>query len=165
MMGFTTEELMNMQEIKNENQEIIMPIMKENYNGYKFSVHGKDINSNMCVYFLADYVGLERIPESLVDVNIASDYSKMGKMLDLCKGENRAEIIEKTVGGEAITSSITEKFNPAIEFTNKDLISMLYYLGYLTIVGEEFETPMLSVPNKVMKEIYADYFMQILNTL
>lgn len=27
------------------------------------------------------------MPESLVDSNIASDYSKLGKMLDICRGE------------------------------------------------------------------------------
>ena len=40
---------------------------------------------------------------------------------------------------------------------------MLFYLGYLTIVGEVFEKPELSVPNRVMKEIYSDYFLKILS--
>jgi len=58
---------------------------------------------------------------------------------------------------------LDENFNPAIEFTEVDMISMLYYLGYLTISGEELGMPELTIPNKVMKEIYADYFMQIMN--
>ena len=49
-----------------------------------------------------------------------------------------------------------------MEFTEKDLVSMLYYLGYLTIVGEEVGYPKLSIPNKVMKEIYSEYFLKIL---
>ena len=40
---------------------------------------------------------------------------------------------------------------------------MLYYLGYLTISGEKLGMPELTIPNKVMKEIYAEYFMQIMN--
>ena len=43
------------------------------------------------------------------------------------------------------------------------MISMLYYLGYLTISGELVGVPELVIPNKVMKEIYADYFMQLMN--
>ena len=39
---------------------------------------------------------------------------------------------------------------------------MLYYLGYLTISGEDLGKPELTIPNKVMKEIYASYFMQIM---
>ena len=117
----------------------------------------------MCLYFLNKYKRYGEIPEELIDTNIASDYSKLGKMLDLCKGEEREKVIEKTVSGEGIIGEITQKFNPTIEFTEKDLISMLYYLGYLTIVGEVFEKPELKVPNKVMKEIYTEYFLQILS--
>ena len=168
MLGFTEEELMKLmdvQEISKEEQNVLLPIMRENYDGYKFSINGKEriYNSNMCLYFLSNEVRLKRMPDSLVDVNIASDYSKIGKMLDLCKGEKRAEIIEKTVSGEGILSEITQKFNPAMEFTDTDLVSMLYYLGYLTIVGEELGMPELKVPNKVMREIYSDYFIKLLD--
>ena len=167
MMGFTKEEvlkIMESQNISKENQDNILPIMKENYDGYMFSIYGKEkiYNSNMCLYFLNEYVQYERIPEQLIDVNIASDYTKLGKMLDLCKGEEREKVIEKTVSGEGIISEITGKFNPAMEFTEKDLVSMLYYLGYLTIANEVFEKPELKIPNKVMKEIYSEYFLKIL---
>ena len=167
MIGFTEEELKEIlknQEISLKEQEKIIPIMKENYDGYKFCLKAKNqiYNSNMCLYFLSRYIRLGEIPDKLIDTNIASDYSKIGKMLDLCKGENRLEILRKTVQGEPIVNTIIEKFNPAIEFTENDMISMLYYLGYLTISGELVGIPELTIPNKVMKEIYANYFMQIM---
>ena len=168
MMGFTKAEvvkLMESQQIGEKELEEILPIMKENYDGYRFSLYGKEkmYNSNMCLYFLNNYLENRRIPTQLIDVNIASDYTKLGKMLDLCKGEERERVIEKTVSGEGIVSEITQKFNPAMEFTEIDLVSMLYYLGYLTIAGEIFEKPELKIPNRVMKEIYSDYFLQILS--
>ena len=84
MMGFTEnelKELMKEQNIEKDKQEELLPIMKENYDGYKFSMHGKEkiYNSNMCLYFLNNYVQLGRIPDQIIDVNIASDYSKLGK--------------------------------------------------------------------------------------
>ena len=168
MMGFTKNELvdiLNNQDIPKEEQEEILPIMKENYDGYKFSLDAENqiYNSNMCLYFLSRYIRLKEIPNDLIDMNIASDYSKIGKMLDLCKGEKRLEILRKTVQGETITNTIVEKFNPAIEFTEIDMISMLYYLGYLTISGNLAGIPELVIPNKVMKEIYASYFLQLMN--
>ena len=168
MMGFTEKELIDLMKeqcITEKEQEEILPIMKENYDGYRFSLYGKEkmYNSNMCLYFLNNYIENKRIPNQLIDVNIASDYTKLGKMLDLCKGEEREKVIEKTVSGEGIISEITQKFNPAMEFTETDLVSMLYYLGYLTIAGEVFEKPELKIPNRVMKEIYSDYFLQILS--
>ena len=168
MMGFTKEELveiLNSQEISIDEQEKILPIMKENYDGYKFSLNAENqiYNSNMCLYFLSEYTWSRKVPDRLIDMNIASDYSKIGKMFDLCKGENRLEILRKTVQGEPIINDIVEKFNPAIEFTETHMISMLYYLGYLTISGESLGMPELRIPNKVMKEIYADYFMQLMD--
>ena len=168
MMGFTRDELvgiLNNQEISAGEQEKILPIMKENYDGYKFSLNAKNqiYNSNMCLYFLSRYIRLGEIPNDLIDMNIASDYSKIGKMLDLCNGENRLEILRQTVQGEPIVNNIVKKFNPAIEFTETHMISMLYYLGYLTISGELVGIPELIIPNKVMKEIYADYFMQLVS--
>ncbi len=167
MMGFTEEELrklMEDQNIEKEEQEKIIPVMRENYDGYKFSIYGekKIYNSNMCLYFLNSYVELGRVPSQLIDMNIASDYSKLGKMLDLCKGEEREKVIENTVSGTGIVSEIRQKFNPAMEFEEIDLISMLFYLGYLTIEGDEAGYPKLKIPNNVMKEIYSEYFLKIL---
>ena len=168
MLGFTKEELIQLvksQNIIKKDQEQILPIMKENYDGYKFSLYGKEkmYNSNMCLFFLKDYTRLGRIPEQLVDMNIASDYNKIGKMLDLCKGENRAEIIEKAVSGKGILTEIIQKFNPSMEFGEKEMVSMLYYLGYLTISEEKLGRAELKIPNKVMEEIYSEYFLKILN--
>ena len=168
MIGFTEEELkgiMKEQNVLKEEQEEILPIMKENYDGYRFALNAEEriYNSNMCLYFLNSYTRHKEIPRQLIDVNIASDYTKLGKMLDLCKGEEREKVVEQTVSGEGIVSEIRQKFNPAMEFTETDLVSMLYYLGYLTIAGEVFEKPELKIPNRVMKEIYSDYFLQILS--
>ena len=159
MMGFTNNELITMMqelEITEKEQKEILPIMKENYDGYKFSIDGKEkiYNSNMCLFFLNKYLAQEKIPTQLIDVNIASDYSKLAGMLDLCKGEEREKIIEKTVSGEGIISEITQKFNPVIEFGKKELISMLFYLGYLTIADDVAGYPKLQISNKVMKDFY-----------
>lgn len=158
MLGFTKEELVKLmkdQEINDEKIDELMPILKENYDGYKFSTTAKEqiYNSNMCLYFINEYKSHEdTVPKRLIDMNIASDYSKLSKMLELCQSENRINILNKTISGEWVITNITEKFNPEVEFGEKEFISMLFYLGYLTIVGEELGFPHLSVPNKVMKE-------------
>ena len=57
MMGFTQNELVEIldnQEITTKEQEEILPIMKENYDGYKFSLdaENKIYNSTMCIFFI-----------------------------------------------------------------------------------------------------------------
>lgn len=170
MLGFTKEEIIKMMEslnIDKNKQKELLPILKENYDGYKFSIKSNIniYNSNMCLYFLNEYTKYNELPEKLIDMNIASDYSKLGKMLDLCKSENRIQILENTVSGEGIITDITEKFNPEVEFGDKEFASMLFYLGYLTIDGEELGKPELKIPNKIMREIYSDYFLKILNEM
>ena len=167
MIGFTKQELikiMESQEIAKEKQEELLPIMEENYDGYRFSkdVETKLYNSNMCLYFLDSYTSLEKVPEELVDTNIASDYSKIGNMLRLCRNENRLDIIEKTLSGEGIATTLARQFNPEKSFGETEMVSMLYYLGYLTIVGEDIGDPILKIPNQVIKEIYAEYFLKVL---
>ena len=167
MLGFTKEEiveLMNKQNITQEEQEKILPILKENYDGYRFSLKAETniYNSNMCLYFLNEYVMYKELPQKLIDMNMASDYSKLGKMLDLCQGDKLLEILEKTVSGEGIITNITEKFNPEMMFGDREFSSMLFYLGYLTIDEEELGFPKLSIPNLVMKEIYSDYFLKVI---
>jgi len=139
--------------------------MKENYDGYKFSIDGKErmYNSNMCLFFLKDYVESNKIPSNLVDMNIASDYSKLSGMLSLTKGEKKKEILEKAISGERILTNIIEKFNPEVEFQDEEFVSMLFYLGYLTIGGERLGMTELKIPNKIMSEIYSNYFLSIIN--
>ncbi|MBQ8379820.1 MAG: AAA family ATPase [Clostridia bacterium] len=170
MMGFTKDELVKMMddiEISKEEQEKLFPIMKENYDGYLFTYEGKEriYNSNMVLFFLNEYLARRDIPNKLIDVNIASDYEKIGKMLNLCKDEQKIDILTIIISGEGIVSEITTKFNPALPFGNKEMISMLYYLGYLTVESESFGVDKLIIPNMMMKKIYSDYFISIINEI
>ena len=68
MMGFTKSELielMKAQNIPEETQQILLPIMKENYDGYRFSIYSEEklYNSNMCLFYLSDFIRLKRFPE------------------------------------------------------------------------------------------------------
>ena len=65
MIGFTQEEvcqLLKEQEI-NENEQLeLLPVMKDNYDGYKFSLRANEkmYNSNMCLYFMLEYLKIEK---------------------------------------------------------------------------------------------------------
>jgi len=168
MLGFTKKELivlMKEQDISKEKQELLLPLLKENYDGYIFSMYGNEsvYNSNMCLFLLSQYIRLKRIPEDLVDSNIASDYSKLGGMLDICEGDNKMQILERTISGEGILTEITRKFNPKIGFGEKEFASMLFYLGYLTIRGNLIGKAKLQIPNLIMRELYSSYFIELVN--
>ena len=166
MLGFSTEDvkyIMTQIEIPKEKQKELLPIMKINYDGYVFSdmireniENYKLYNSNMTLYFLTLYQEQHRVPEELVDINILSDYSKIEAFMDLCQSMNKLELLEKIVSGEDIESTLTEKFNVEIEFGEKELISLLFYLGYLTIKEKGFSKCKFQIPNDVIREIIKD---------
>ena len=169
MLGFNKEDvkyLMKELEIEPKTQEELMPIIKENYDGYVFSDELEDnledykmYNSNMTLYFLNNYIRLKKVPEKLVDINIISDYGKIETFMNLCKNTGKIQILEKIVAGEYIESELTEKFNSEITFGEKELISLLYYLGYLTIVDKGYSKCKFKFPNEVIRKIYSEYFL------
>ena len=173
MLGFSKEDviyLMNELEIPEQKQKELLPIIKTNYDGYIFSnmIKGnlesyKMYNSNMTLYFLDMYKIQNEVPQELVDINIISDYSKIEAFMDLCQNMNKIELLEKIVAGDLIESDLTAKFNAEIEFGEKELVSLLFYLGYLTIKEIGFSKCKFQIPNDVIREIYTEYFLKYIS--
>ncbi|MBR3003034.1 MAG: AAA family ATPase [Clostridia bacterium] len=166
MLGFTKlelKELMEELEIGEEEQEKLFPILKENYDGYKFNEEAteKMYNSTLCLYFFNRYIENKKVPSNLLDVNIASDYSKIAQMLTLCKSNRKKEILEEAISDEGISADIINQFNAEQVFGENEFVSMLFYLGYLTIKEESGLYAKLVIPNKTMKELYSAYFLKI----
>ena len=169
MLGFSKDdvlEIMNQVEIDKIKQAELMPIIKQNYDGYIFSnlLEGdlenyRMYNSNMTLYFLTEYIEQGKIPINLIDTNIISDYRKIEGLMDLCRGEEKYNLLEKIVAGDSIDSKLIDKFNPEINFNEDELISLLYYLGYLTIKGNELGILEFGSPNEVIRKIYTEYFL------
>ena len=170
MLGFNKEDvkyLMTEIDIPEEKQEELIPIIKENYDGYIFSnmikseyENYKIYNSNMTLYFLDAYQEQGQVPEELVDINILSDYGKIEAFMNLCQNMNKIELLEKIVAEEPVESELTEKFNAEISFGEKELVSLLFYLGYLTIEQNEFGMSKFVTPNEVVRTIYSQYFLE-----
>ena len=173
MLGFSKDDvkyLMRELEIPEKEQEKLLPVIKTIYDGYIFSNMIQDdmekyrmYNSNMTLYFLYMYQIQNQIPQEFVDINIISDYSKIEAFMDLCQNMNKIDILEKIVAGDLIESSLTEKFNAEIEFGEKELISLLFYLGYLTIKEIGFSKYKFQIPNDVIREIYSNYFLEYIS--
>ncbi len=117
----------------------------------------------MTLYFFNEYIKINKVPEKLVDINIISDYSKIEAFMDLCQNMNKIELLEKIVSGDLIESDLTEKFNAEIEFGETELVSILFYLGYLTIKEKGFSKCKFQIPNDVIREIYSKYFLKYIS--
>ena len=163
MMGFTEDEVRSLIKRTVQNEDEIDKIIKEmkvNYNGYLFSTKGKKtiFNSDMVLYYLKHIEEHKLPPEELIDKNIASDYAKLGNMFKLKNRNENYKILEDILKGEEITARITSQFNLERRFNDEDFKSLLFYLGLLTIKGEDFGDAILDTPNNVIRELYFDFY-------
>jgi len=143
MTGFTSEEtkyLLKEADVTNkENIEGTMEILTENYNGYRFhkSIENKVFNSNMVLYFLDEYQRAKGLPDQLTDPNMTSDYQKLTAMFDLFDDEETKQtILEQIMSNERLETDIITNFDFSLHFGKEDFLSLLFYLGLLTIKGE-----------------------------
>jgi hypothetical protein len=134
------------------------------YNGYLFSerAHTRLYNPDMVLYFASEFGRIGLYPTELLDTNIASDY---GKLRDLFRAEGQ-EVQNLAVLNELITegqvsAQLTRQFSFEKDFTRDDLISLLFYLGIVTIKADELSRFSFEPPNFVITQLYFTYFQQI----
>jgi len=157
MQGFTENEVLKIIE-EFKIKKAILKDMKYSYNGYLFSVDGKErvYNSDMVLYFLTEYLRNNKKPQDIIDTNISSDYKKMENMMRL--SPKSQEIIDEIIEKEGIIGDLVQIFNMEREQKKEDAITLLYYLGYLTIKENTFEGYKLVIPNYVMKKLFYESF-------
>ena len=153
MMGFTKEELIKImvdQKIDKEKQKELLEIMKENYGGYEFLTIPEKCNNlynpTMCLYFLNTYINSGKISEKLLDEKEVEDLKNIFNFL-----KDEKDIIEKIANGEEVLVDLPVQFDSDRYFGENEILSTLYYLGYLTINKQELWGETLKLPNQIMK--------------
>ncbi|MCO6478368.1 MAG: AAA family ATPase [Phaeodactylibacter sp.] len=169
MMGFREEEVARLMKAVGveENQ---LPEVMENigrwYNGYRFSTAPQQerlYNPDMALYFAKHYQRHKRTPEYLLDTNVSSDYGKIKNLFQVGgKEAERINILEQLLTGEPVAAEMTRQFSFERPFLQDDLVSLLYYMGLLTITGTELGIPQFGIPNEVIRRLYYQYFQALL---
>ena len=169
LMGFTegeVEDILRGIDVTEAELPKLMRDMKRWYNGYLFNSEAKDrlYNSDMVLYFANEYSQTRAYPKKMLDFNIASDYSKIRKIFRIGGFENnKLAILDKLIRGERVLFDLTDQFSFEKKgFLLEDLLSLLFYMGFLTIKkgwGDKYE---MEMPNKVIRDIYFDYFLQVI---
>ncbi|MEZ4852000.1 MAG: AAA family ATPase [Bacteroidia bacterium] len=166
MMGFTQEEVRGILkgvEIADSELDGMMDEMRKWYNGYLFDADGKErmYNSDMVLYFANEYQKRRKYPRSLLDINISSDYGKLGKLFRLGGEESkRWDLLQRLLRGEEVSAQLTEQFSFARKFTEYDFLSLLFYMGLITIKKADLSEVQLQIPNEVIRELYYNYFLE-----
>ncbi|ABY95281.1 MULTISPECIES: ATP-binding protein [Thermoanaerobacter] len=158
MLGFTEEEVVKiLEEVGIEEKENLINNLRELYDGYKFNKNAKTrvYNPDMVLYFLAQYKNTGGYPEYLIDDNVKTDYGRLNRLT--MNEENRA-LLERIIKEEGIVAEIVTKFSFDRMYDEEYFISLLFYMGLLTIKDYRYNILELGIPNYVIKTMYWEYF-------
>ncbi|MEZ4888853.1 MAG: AAA family ATPase [Chitinophagales bacterium] len=167
MMGFRQEEVIGiLQGIGIEEADLpnTMGEMKMWYDGYVFHKRAKNslYNSEMVLYFAQQYLEEGAYPEKLLATSVATDYHKIRSMFRIAhKEKENIHALYKILVDKEIKAQLTIRYNFEIGWQESDFVSLLYYLGFLTIKGSLVNQLIFTIPNYVIRELYYQYFMQI----
>jgi hypothetical protein len=132
------------------------------YNGYLFNadVTKKVYNPNMVLYFAEEYAEQRKYPDEMLDINIVSDYSKIQKLFNIQgKAEQHLDVLRELLETGEVTAALTAQYSFERGFTKDDLVSLLFFMGFLTIKSKNLGRYTFVFPNYVIKKLYADYFL------
>jgi hypothetical protein len=157
ILGFTEDEVKFVISEAGIEPTLIKDDIEYLYDGYMFHVDAekKLYNSTMINHFLLQLQKWEKI-ERLVDSNLKTDYNRIKMMLK--KPEN-IEKLEQIIEFGKISSIITDRFSIEKIHEQKNFLSLLYYMGLVTI---DKGTDLLRIPNYSIKTIYWEYMENII---
>ncbi|MFN0201820.1 MAG: AAA family ATPase [Bacteroidia bacterium] len=169
MMGFTDTEVREVLAgvgITETQMPAAMENLKNWYDGYLFCENIEKqrlYNPDMVLYFASEYLPIQKYPRKMLDINIMSDYGKIRRLFQIDNGEDkRLAILEELLQNGQTMMKMTDQFSFSYGFTDRDFVSLLYYMGVITIKDILSDETVFCIPNYVIKQLYFEYFGQVL---
>ncbi len=134
------------------------------YNGYRFSPQATHsvYNSDMILYYGLRYEATDGQIDNMVDPNVVSDYRKIRAILSIGDQTVEEQVLAQIVEQEyVVVAEITPLFvltqDTEVLFDEQTLLSLLFYMGYLSITAQRGFLIELRMPNLVLKSLYFEY--------
>ena len=169
MMGFTESEVGTLlkktaPQLSKEEHQWVLDDLKKWYNGYLFAPDAESrlYNPDMVLYFLKEFAYKNTYPRTLIDLNIASDYGKIRRLFRLGSSEHYQVVLEGLIETGHVEALLTQQFSFEKQFDQDDFISLLFYMGLVTIHQTRLSRLKFSFPNYVIKELYLEFFIKSL---
>ena len=144
--------------------DAIIARMKPVYDGYCFSQEAEHtvFNSSLCLYYLDEMslAGKFLPPEDYLDPASNHDGLKLQQLFDIAEDGLADEVIRTYLSGNRfLLKELAENINlnKKSKYNRIQLLSMLYYLGYLTIDTKPAPDGKLAlkIPNLFMSKLFA----------
>ena len=161
MLGFTEAEVRDLlrdyraAETLPQQAEAAMATMRKWYNGYRFASKARNdvYNTDLVLYYLAEGSAAEP-PETLIDDNVRVDYGKLRHLLTAGGRLNGNFDLLRTAMTEGAVSCRVRRSCPLRELQHRDnFLSLLHYLGLLSIHPTAPDAAELVVPNQTARQL------------
>ncbi|MDR2682550.1 MAG: ATP-binding protein [Dysgonamonadaceae bacterium] len=161
MMGFTQEEVEWLMKVTGVDANLIQVDIEAYYNGYLFHVEGKHTvyNPAMVLYFFNQIIDFQVPPKNIIDQNLKTDY---GRLRRLIQNENNREALIQIIKDGSVIAEVLEKFSIDRMNDNRYFISLLFYMGLLTIREPYFNKVRLEIPNYSIRTLYWEYLTELI---
>lgn len=141
--------------------------LTRSYNGYLFSEDAEEriCNPDMVLYYLMHLRKKRHPPQDLLDKNVRTDYGKLRQIALPPSGmeQRHREILETVIIEGGITSTLVDTFGLRRMYEPAHLISLLFYMGLLTIDHYREGLLRLTVPNLVMRRMHWEELTKLLH--
>jgi hypothetical protein len=164
-VGFTSGEvealLQPLIQVCQLNADVLMADVRRWYNGYRFNVRATETvyNPNMLLYFLKNFRVKDcSYPEQMLDENIASDYGKIMGLFGIGDRDTNFAVLDEVINTGEVVATQRRKFDFDKGFDRDDFISLLAYMGFVSLQGETLSGKVFNIPNHAIQELYFHYF-------
>jgi hypothetical protein len=168
MLGFTEKEVEQLIDLTlpGKNNAELLQNIRRLYNGYLFSHHASEriYNPDMVLYYLNEYQSNNFPPDELIDTNIASDYGKIKKLFALQEPFRNSQVLDELMTSGETAADLTSQYSFERDFNQNDFVSLLYYLGLISIKGDHLDALVFSIPNYVIKMLYRAFFIDFIKS-
>ncbi|MFD0715417.1 AAA family ATPase [Paenibacillus sp. GCM10027626] len=159
MLGFTDDDMRSIiQKIEaTGREELLQTEMKRYYNGYCFHVDAtrKVYNPDMVLYFFNEWRISGQYPSQMIDDNVKTDYGRLQRLIANERNRNQLDFILRN---ETVCTTIVSKFSFDRMYDEEYFVSLLFYMGLLTITGSKYGQMELGIPNLVIRQLFWEYF-------
>jgi hypothetical protein len=167
MLGFTEPEVEQLIDLTlpDQSNHLLIKNIRDLYNGYLFNENCQKIyNPDMVLYYLSEYQKNDAPPKELIDTNIASDYGKIKKLFALQKPFRNSQVLDELMTSGETPATLTPQFSFERDFNRNDFVSLLCYLGLISIKTDHLDALIFSIPNYVIKSLYRSFFIDFIKS-
>ena len=118
-------------------------------------------NTTLVLNMFDKLVRTKTWPKDMVDKNLRTDYAKVRHLITVNNRLNgNFHALESLVSEGTLTEQLIDSFQAKDIANRENFVSLLYWLGITTIVGDDMGTPVFGIPNGAFRQLSAQLFTQ-----